>query len=111
MKKVARLPRPMNHYTDAKGYKGIRAVSPWRFQAGKQRTSTKPFGVYFTTLLPTDPNFVRRVRLPKSKRKYRFSFVDIADLLLLPGPGGKWVYYSPTDYLVDAPRQLDDGPA
>jgi hypothetical protein len=96
----------MNHYTNRRGYNGIRATSPWCFKARRQRTRSKPFGAYFTTLVPTDPNFVRRVRLPKVKREYRFSFTDIGDLLPIPGPGGKEVFYSPQDYSVDEPRQL-----
>lgn len=95
----------MHHYTDKKGYNAIRAVSPWCFKAGKQRSKSKPFGAYFTTLLPSAPNFVRRVRLPKSKRKYRFSFADKGDLIPLPGPRGKDVFYSPADYYVDQSRQ------
>ena len=109
MKKTRRSPRPTNHYTDAKGYNAIKAVSPWHFRAGKPRSPSKPFGAYFTTLVPSDPNFVKRVRLPKSKRKYRFSFEDGGDLLPLPGPGGKWVFYSPTDYFVDDDRHLYSG--
>jgi hypothetical protein len=95
----------MHHYTDKKGYNGIRASSPWRFKAGRQRLRSKPFGAYFTTLLPTASNFLQKVRLPKVKRKYRFSFVDLGDLIPLPGPRGKDVFYSPRDYLVDRPRQ------
>jgi len=102
---------PMNHYTDRNGYNGIRAVSPWRFRAGRQRMKSKPYGAYFTTLIPTDANFVRRVRLPKAKRQFRFSFKDVGDLVPLPGPGGKWVCYSPTDYLVSESRQLFCGRA
>src|SRR5437868_14955134 len=99
----------MNHYTNKKGYNAIQAVSPWCFRARRQRIRSKPFGAYFTTLLPSAPNFVRRVRLPKAKREYRFSFTDVGDLLPIPGPRGKDVFYSPHDYYVAQPRQLYSG--
>src|SRR2546423_10995701 len=99
----------MNHYTNLKGFNGIRAVSPWCFKATRQRLRTKRRAAYFTTLLPSDPNFVRRVRLPKKKREYRFCFTDIGDLSPIPGPGGKYVFFSPGDYYVDTPRQLYSG--
>src|SRR5437879_6201747 len=101
----------MNHYTNRRGYHAIRATRTWCFKARKQRTKSKPFGAYFTTLLPTDVNFVKRVRLPRNKREYRFSFTGRRGLVPLPGPGGKDVFYSPTDYFVHKPRQVYCGRA
>jgi hypothetical protein len=109
MKKMRRAPGSMHHYTNKKGYNGIRAVPTWCFKAARQRRADKPFGAYFTTLLPSAPNFVRRVRLPRAKREYRFSFVDVGDLTPLPGPGGRYVFYSPADYRVGPPRQQYSG--
>src|SRR6266496_3068083 len=98
----------MNHYTNRKGFNAIRAVSPWRFKARKQRNNN-PFGAYFTTLKITELNFWIRVRLPKKKRGYVFSFKDEGDLSPWRGPRGKDVFYSSTDYYVETPRQLYAG--
>jgi hypothetical protein len=94
----------MNHFTDRKGYNAIRAVSPWRFRARRQRGG-QPFGAYFTTLELSDPNFFLRVRIPVKKRKFVFRFADVGDLARLPGPRGWFVFFSPTDYFVAKPRQ------
>jgi len=101
----------IHHYTNKKGYNAIRAVPVWCFQTGPQRTRAKPYGAYSTTLQPSDPNFVRRVRLPRTKREYRFSFADLNDLTSLLGPGGQFVFYSSTDYYVEQPRQIYSGTA
>jgi hypothetical protein len=100
----------MNHFTDRKGHEAIRAVSPWRFRARRQRGG-QPFGAYFTTLELSAPNFFQKVRVPVKKRRFVFRFEDAGDLLRYPGPRGRYVLYSPTDYLVKKPRQQYDGPA
>ena len=109
----------MNHFTDRKGHDAIRAVSPWRFRARRQR-GRQPFGAYFTTLELSAPNFFQKVRIPVRKRRFMFRFVDVGDLLPFPGPRdllpfpgprGLYVLYSPTDYFVAKPRQQYEGPA
>jgi hypothetical protein len=100
----------MNHFTDRKGWNGIRATLAWRFRARKQQGG-RPTGAYFTTLFPTDPNFYSVTRVPVAKRKYRFTFVDVGDLQRRRGPLGRYVLYSPTDYVVEKPRQQYEGPA
>lgn len=100
----------MNHFTDRKGYDAIRAVSPWRFRARRQR-SGQPFGAYFTTLELNAPNFFRKVRLPVKKRRFVFRFVDVRDLLRFPGLRGRYIFYSRTDYFVAKERQQYGGPA
>lgn len=102
--KIAVVEKPVYHYTNAKGYNGIRG-KVWRFQANRQRPADKPYGAYFTFLRPTDPNFVKRLRLPKRKREFVFAFTGHEKLLRLPGSGGNYVLYSPIDYLVQKPRQ------
>jgi hypothetical protein len=63
--KVLRDTKPalMNHYTNKKGFNAIRANSPWRFRARRQRNKN-PLGAYFTTLNPFDPDFYELTRLP-----------------------------------------------
>ena len=104
----------MNHFTNKKGWKAIRAVSPWCFQARKQRGG-RPTGAYFTTLDAKHPNFFRITRVPKKKQVFVFQFVDIGDLTPRRGRLGKFVFYSPTDYFVaefhqGKKRQLYEGP-
>jgi hypothetical protein len=100
----------MNHFTDLKGFNAIRAVSPWRFRAHRQRNK-QPFGAYFTTLGLSAPNFFRKVRIPVKKQRFVFRFVDVGDLLSFPGVRGRYVFYAPTDYFVAKPRQQYEGPA
>ncbi len=98
----------MNHFTDRKGWKGIRATSTWRFRSRCQR-GNNPMGAYFTTLHPSSPKFFKRTRVPCHKRTHMFRFVDVGDLKSKRGPFGKWVFYSPNDYLVAKHRQLYEG--
>jgi hypothetical protein len=100
----------MNHYTNKKGYNAIRTGSPWHFVARKQRNKN-PFGVYFTTYSPTEPNLALKLRVPRKKTEYVFSFVDMGDLIPLRGPRGRHIFYSPTDYFVIKRRQLFAGKA
>src|SRR5438094_4266994 len=98
----------MNHCTDRKGWNAIRAISPWRFLARRQR-GNNPTGAYFTTLHPSTPKFFKRTRVPVHKRTHMFCFVDIGDLTPKQGPLGQWIFYSPVDYLVPRHRQVYEG--
>jgi hypothetical protein len=98
----------MNHFTDRKGWNGIRATSPWCFRARKQRANN-PTGAYFTTLHPSAPKFYKRTMVPVHKRTHMFRFVDVGDLIRKRGPLGQWVFYSPTDYYVTQNRQIYEG--
>lgn len=99
----------MYHYTDQAGYNAIRSQVVWRFVAS-QPPGGHPFGAYFTTLGRDTPNLAQRLRIPRSKVEYVFEFVDEGDLTPLPGGRGQYIFYSPTDYLVDKPRQRYSGP-
>jgi hypothetical protein len=99
----------MNHFTNRRGWQGIRATSPWCFRARRQR-GNNPTGAYFTTLDPSSPKFFKRTRVPRHKRPHMFCFVDIGDLVPKRGPLGRWVFYSPSDYFVAKHRQLYEGP-
>jgi len=100
----------MNHFTDTKGYNGIRAFSIWRFRAAKP-PGLRPFGAYFTTLSAQTRKLAKRLGIPKSKVEYVFSFIDRGDLKPLPGGRGAYISYSPTDYDVEPDRQLVHGKA
>ncbi len=99
----------MNHFTNRDGYNSIRSQIDWLFRAGKP-PGGHPFGAYFTTLGLTTPNLAVRLRIPREKLAYFFSFVDrTGDLVPLEGGRGQFVFYSRTDYTVENPRQLESG--
>ena len=96
------------HYTDDSGYKAISSQPAWVFKA-TQPPGDHPFGAYFTTLGPTTRNLAKRLRVPKTKLAFLFCFFDRSDLLPLPGRRGKFIFYGPTDYTVEAGRQVFHG--
>lgn len=98
----------MYHCTDRDGYNAIKSQPVWRFVAS-QPPGAHPFGAYFTTLGRDTPNLAQRLRIPRSKVEYFFEFRDVGDLRPLPGGRGQYIFYSPTDYLVDQSRQIDSG--
>jgi hypothetical protein len=100
----------MNHFTNRKGFHSIRATLTWRFR-GSQPPDPRnhPFGTYFTTLPPETPNLAIRLRIPRRKLEYYFSFVDQRDLVPLDNDRGEWIFYSPTDYYVIRARQIAHG--
>jgi hypothetical protein len=100
----------MHHYTDPAGYNAIGAAPVWRFVA-QQPPGKHPFGAYFTTLPRGTKNLALRLRIPKSKTEFVFEFIDIGDLIPLPGGRGQFIFYSPQDYNVDVSRQVYAGAA
>ena len=54
-------------------------------------------------------NLANRLRIPKVKLGYAFIFRDAGDLIPLRGGRGKYIVYSPDDYLVDETRQMAQG--
>jgi hypothetical protein len=97
-----------HHYTDRVGYNGIVALSPWRFRAG-QPPGPHPFGAYFTTLPPGTKKLAKRLQIPRTKIEFAFIFLDQSDLVPLRGRRGPFIFFSPHDYEVDAPRQVYGG--
>ncbi|HEY3968115.1 MAG TPA: hypothetical protein VGM05_26365, partial [Planctomycetaceae bacterium] len=81
----------------------------WRFKAEQPPPVYHPFGAYFTTLSQETQNLAQRLRIPLDKTQFFFSFDDAGDLKSLPGGRGRYVLYSPHDYLVEASRQHDSG--
>jgi hypothetical protein len=100
----------LNHYTDRTGYNGIRAAPDWRFKASQPPDPAgHPFGAYFTTLPPDTRNLAIRLRIPRAKTEYVFSFLDANDLTPIDGDRGEFIFYSPMDYFVARERQTYHG--
>jgi hypothetical protein len=97
----------MNHFTDLSGWNAIRSQREWLFKA-EQPPGDHPFGAYFTTLESGEPNLANKLRIPREKLAYVFSFRDRApsDLSPLNGGRGKFIFFSPQDYAVEEVRQL-----
>ena len=96
------------HYTDQVGYNAIASQVVWHFLAG-QPPGQHPFGAYFTPLGRSTKNLAQRLRIPKAKLAFFFEFTDVGDLTPLPGGRGQFIFYSPKDYDVDQPRQINHG--
>ena len=101
----------MNHFTNKPGWNAIRATPTWRFKAFQPPQRAHPVGAYFTTYGPAEPNLFTKIRVPKLKQVYLFSFVDVGDLKPLDSDRGEWIFYSPTDYDVTRERQTYEGEA
>jgi hypothetical protein len=96
------------HYTNKDGYDGIRSAKVWRFIADKPPCE-HPKGAYFTDLDEQTPLLAKRLRIGKLKIEYVFKFLDVGDLQPLEGDRGQHIFYSKTDYFVEAPRQRGKG--
>ena len=98
------------HYTDADGYKAIVSQQIWLFKAG-QPPGDRPFGAYFTRLLPSDNKLAAGTRLPKRKREYAFAFEGSEGLRPVPGGKGAYNLWTEADYPVTPARHRYSGPA
>lgn len=94
----------MNHFTNLAGHNAISSQVTWTFRAAKPPCGN-PIGAYFTTLRQDDWALANKLRIPKSKLEFCFSFTDLGDLISLRGGRGKHVFYSVADYPVDEQRQ------
>ena len=96
----------MFHYTDDDGFKAIASQIEWRFKAFDP-PGPHPRGAYFTTLPPDAPDLCAKLFIPKRKTEYLFEFSGGDDLKPLDGGRGRgrFVLYSPVDYVVAPPRQ------
>jgi hypothetical protein len=99
----------MYHYTNKAGYNGIRATIDWRFRAAQPLAPAHEFGAYFTTLEPSTRKLARRIRIPRQKTAYVFSFVDVGNLIPLRGDRGEFIFFSRGDYIVKQERQKYQG--
>jgi hypothetical protein len=102
----------MNHFTDKDGYDAIRSQPTWLFKAETPHSSASPFGAYFTTYEPTERNLSKKIFVPVAKLAFIFRFTPPAELVPLPGGRGRLgkIFYSPADYPVGRPHQLENGP-
>ena len=99
----------MNHFTSKAGYDGIRSHVVWKFVA-QEPPGGHPRGAYFMTLGPGERRLAQRLRIPREKVAYYFSFVGDDGLLPLRGGRGQYIFYSPEDYRVPPRRQTGHGP-
>jgi len=99
----------MNHFTNRDGYMAISSQPTWLFKAA-QPPGDHPFGAYFTTLDTTAPGLAARLRIPREKLAYIFSFNPPGELQPLPGGRGDYIFFSPTDYPVPRAAQTFGGP-
>ncbi len=100
----------VHHYTNKTGYNAITATPEWMFKANRPPAPEHEFGAYFTTYGPNEPNLSNKIRVPKKKLEFMFTFVDAGDLLTLRGWRGRGIFYSRTDYCVPQARQVFHGP-
>jgi hypothetical protein len=98
------------HYTDADGYKAIVSQQAWLFRAA-QPPGNRPFGAYFTTLLPDDNKLAAGTRLPTRKRTHVFAFDGSQGLQPVPGGKGRYNLWTDQNYEVTPDRQRYSGPA
>ena len=99
----------MLHYTDDVGQKAIASQVDWTFKAA-QPPGGRPFGAYFTTLLPDAHRFSARTRIPKAKQAFVFGFDGDDGLEPVDGGKGAYIFRSPIDYVVAKARQKYQGP-
>ena len=110
MAKGATQPSAIYDYTSKKGYNAIRATQEWCFKAARPPAPEHEVGAYFTTYAPNEPNLSIKIRVPREKLEFVFSFVDVGDLLPLRGWRGQGIFFSSTDYHVARSRQIFHGP-
>lgn len=99
----------MNHFTDKTGFNGIRSQPTWLFKA-QQPPCEHPKGAYFTDYAADEPNLATKLRVPRSKLMFVFSFDPPTPLQPLPGGRGRHVFYSSSDYPVEPTHQRAAGP-
>lgn len=98
------------HYTDKDGYNGIKAQKQWHFLPAQPQARDRPKGVYFTDISPAPENLrtlFKRLRIPKVKQGYVFSFVGREGLTHLNKGRGRdrFILFSAEEYVVGELRQ------
>ena len=81
------------HYTDKRGYNGIRGTNPYQIRPGASKNGAGPF---FTTRSPADnvaPNAYKKLGLTREKSQYFVQFeIDQDRLEKLDGDRGRFVF-------------------
>lgn len=98
------------HYTDVDGFKAISSQKEWTFKAAQPRGENE-FGAYFTTLPPDAHHLVARTMISAVKKDYVFAFVGAEGLQHKRGGKGKYILWTPENYMVDQTRQMYAGPS
>lgn len=80
----------------------------WVFKAHLPR-GERPFGAYFTRLLPSDNKLAAGTRLPRSKREYVFAFEGTTGPEPVAGGKGEYNLWTDSDYEVTPDRQRYQG--
>lgn len=99
----------MHHFTNKAGHNSISAQSEWKFRAGKP-PGPHPHGAYFTTLAADAPRLAARLRIPREKLAFVFTFGGVEGLERIRGGRGRYILYSRDDYPVVPDRQVSHGP-
>jgi hypothetical protein len=101
------------HFTDDRGWKGIRASTAWTFRQHDPPPEDHPPGAYFTRCDPGTPALSKKLRIPRAKLAYAFELVDVGDLTPIRGDRGERgiSLYFPGDYRVERSRQRYEGPS
>lgn len=81
------------HYTDKRGFNGIRSTDPYRIRQGDSKNGAGPF---FTTRSPADnaaPNAYKKLGITREKSQYVVEFeIDPARLDRLKGDRGDFIF-------------------
>ncbi len=96
----------MFHYTNKSAFNAIHVQPIWLFKISKPPCEN-PAGAYFTTLHEDTPLLANKLRIPREKLAFRFSFGDANDLQPIRGDRGRFILYSPKDYQVEPDRQVE----
>ena len=98
------------HYTDKDGWNAIRAQKTWRFKVSQPKDPSRPAGVYFTDIEPTEANLrvlYKKLRVPKIKQDYIFWFTKTEGLSQLNDGRGRdrHIFFSAVAYEVESDDQ------
>jgi len=99
----------MHHFTNKAGHDSISAHPEWKFRAAEP-PGPHPHGAYFTTLAADAPRLAARLRIPREKLAFVFTFEGDDGLERIRGGRGRYILYSRDDYRVGHHRQVSHGP-
>jgi len=102
------------HYTDKDGWNAVRAQQTWRFKVSQPKDPSRPAGVYFTDIEPTEANLRvlhKKLRVPKIKQEYIFWFTKTEGLVQLHDGLGRdrHIFFSEVDFDIEPPHQKYQG--
>ncbi|MFJ8310312.1 MULTISPECIES: polymorphic toxin-type HINT domain-containing protein [unclassified Streptomyces] len=99
------------HYTDKKGFNGIRSQSPYRIDPGDSKNGAGPF---FTTKSPDDltaPSAFKKLGITNAKSQFVMQFtVPRSSLVPLRGDRGQFIFTIPQGVTIPRPNAPYFGP-